>query len=110
MMCRSTSGACAKSSGGDGVAADDSESVYCTNRRPCKKFQFNRKQLLALASMLLVDLGAYATMSIMAPFFPHQVSSFIISLSVCNNTNVIIFKTGVAFYSQNKFQIFTVQV
>ncbi|XP_042227424.1 MFS-type transporter SLC18B1-like [Homarus americanus] len=36
-------------------------------------FRFSRRQLLVLSSMILVDFFAFASISIMAPFFPHQV-------------------------------------
>ncbi|KAG7166031.1 MFS-type transporter Slc18B1-like 3 [Homarus americanus] len=35
-------------------------------------FRFSRRQLLVLSSMILVDFFAFASISIMAPFFPHQ--------------------------------------
>ncbi|XP_064092404.1 uncharacterized protein LOC135205570 [Macrobrachium nipponense] len=40
---------------------------------------FSRKQLLTLASMLLIDLSSFASMSVLAPFFPKQARSLNLS-------------------------------
>lgn len=78
MSCRTPPGPFLRNVGGGPGAgpadAEESEALCSTNRRHRRtNFRFNRKQLLTLASMLLVDCGAFASISIMAPFFPQQV-------------------------------------
>lgn len=40
---------------------------------PNRLFKFSTEQIMILISMLLVDFSSFASMSIMAPFFPQQV-------------------------------------